>query len=245
MEGINMKVRFQDLFSVSLPRHKRLSELERDKAVYLPSGMLMDELYNCINNKNSIEIPRDILDSILVVEFQRYDKMIDINGEEYDLSAANDPFSSRSLKIDDTIVEDLFYFEKKLSAVNNIFLNDIINIEASVIYNLLEIRPKTKDVSLDYLRYYFWQIPWCTPTGSHGDSKCDECEHNTRTSCDIQPFGNQLIYLLRDRSHDIIFEQEGGERFCLIPEAFHELTMEIDDQAKRDELVEGHRRYLD
>ena len=84
MNEKQMQIKFSDYFIATLPRYKKMSELNRKKSYYLSN--IHDKLDNYINNINYLSIPKHILDEVLVVDLQKYDSMIDINGDEYDWS---------------------------------------------------------------------------------------------------------------------------------------------------------------
>jgi len=240
-----MEINFSHHFSITQPRYKRLSELKRSEAVYLPTGLLPDDLYKYINNVNCSFIPKDVLDSIQVVEFQKYDTMIDINGNEFDWSDAYDAYSPEGVKVNDVAIGSDFLFEKRVSAVNNMFLNDVIDIESSIIYNLLEIRPTSALISVDYLRYYFWDSTYCVFETNHQGLECENCEFNTGTTCLKMPSGVDTLNRARSITHDMIFQASGEERFSLLPEAFCDLQIEIDDPTQHSDLILKHKQYLD
>ena len=152
------RINFSDYFTVSQPRKKCLANLDRENAYYLPPPLLSDEIMYCINNPDVGTIPRHLIDDILVVEFQKYDTMVDMDGNEYDWSnGCYSPMELTKINNDLDRYELGEWLEKRLSAVNHVLLNNKLDIEASVIYNLFEIKPKTEKISVDYLRYYFQQ----------------------------------------------------------------------------------------
>ncbi len=229
-------IRFGDYFTINMPRYKRLTDLKRDEAVYLPTGLLAAEIYEYINNKYCMSIPRELINDILVVEMQKYDTIIDVNGNLFD-------WSDKQYIFEPTVAEGYSedWFTKKISAVNNVFFNDVIDIEASVIYNLIEIIPKTKDVSVDYLRYYFWRMPFCV-----NNSQCDECEYNSGSKCAIEPPGTEALDLIRDAACKYIFENYGADsRFYVFSDVLENIEVQIDGSSSRNDLTEKHKQYID
>jgi len=216
------RINFSDYFKISQPRKKCLSELDRENAYYLPPPLLSDDIMYCINNPEVGTIPRSLIDDILVVEFQRYDTMVDKDGNEYDWS--NYCFQPMGLaEIDDDL--GMFglekWFEKRLSAVNHILLNNKLDIEASVIYNLFEIRPKTEHITADYLRYYFQQ-----PLEEIGEGV--DISHQT-----------VFIWSVKNKFYD---EHNAYYYSC---EDFTESRLTIDCFDRHAKLVEENRRVLD
>jgi uncharacterized protein YqkB len=229
-------IRFGDYFTISMPKYKRLSELKRNEAVYLPAGLLANEIYEYINNRFCMCIPKELVNDILVVEMQRYDTMIDVSGNLFDWSDKQHIF--------DPMVVSAYseeWFTKKISAVNNVFFDDVIDIEASVIYNLIEIRSKTKDISADYLRYYFWRIPFCI-----NNAQCDVCEYNLGSKCAIEPPGTEALRRIRDAAYNYILENYGADsRFYIYCDVLENLEVQIDNTSSRDDLAEKHKKYID
>lgn len=233
MKMESIRIRFGDFFSAKMPRYKRISELRRDEAIYLPAGLIPDEIYNYVNNLHCVSIPQDLLDSVLVVELQKYDTMIDVNGKPYDWSDEYGDFSPK-----DPDDYPGFWFEKKVNAVNNVFFEDLIDLEASIIYNLIEISPQNNKISLDYLRYYFWNTKFCV-----NESDCSNCEYFTGQTCKKMPFAVETLEKFRDASHDYILENYGEERYYIFPEVLDQLEIEIDSFSLHENLVALHRQY--
>lgn len=90
-ETINVK--FLDYFSVSFPRYKKFSELDREHAIYLAPPLMRDKVDNYLNNLNIFKLPQSVIESLYVVEFQKYDTMIDVKGNVMNFSDGIDEFS--------------------------------------------------------------------------------------------------------------------------------------------------------
>lgn len=151
-----IKINFTDYFSVSFPRFKRFTDLDRKHAIYLAPPLMRNKVDNYINNLHIYKIPEHVIDSLYVVEFQKYDTMIDVNGNVVNFSDGLDEYSP----IEKTVENGEFsWFNKKITSVNHVVFDDLLDIESSLIYNLLEIKPITDKISLEYLRYYFYHTP--------------------------------------------------------------------------------------
>ena len=145
---------FEGYLSATLPRYKSFSELKRNEAYYLSN--IHDKVDNYINDPGYSYIPYDVLSEILMVDLQKYDTFIDINGNVLDLSGGE------YYTLCDFDYEPYFDhdndspFAKKVMAVNNVLLNNKIDFEATILYNLIEIRPINSSISPEYLKYYFY-----------------------------------------------------------------------------------------
>lgn len=150
------KINFTDYFSVSFPRYKKYTDLDRKHAIYLAPPLMRDKVDNYINNLYINELPEHVIDSLYIVELQKYDTMIDVNGNVIDFSDGLDEYSPIGKTVEN---KEFSWFNKKITSVNHVVFDDLLDIESSLVYNLLEIRPITDKISLNYLRYYFYYTP--------------------------------------------------------------------------------------
>jgi len=229
-----MKIKFGDYFTSSMPRYKRLSELKRNEAVYIPSNYLLpNTIYSYINNPNCSQIPKEIIDDVLVVHMQKYDTMIDVNGNLFDWSEKGFIYDPKD--VDDCQID---WFEKKISAVNNMLFEDKLDVESSIIYNLIEIRPLESQISLDYLRYYFWDMP-----------KSDEEDNNsylqiTDSGIYEKPYRLNVLFNASEYACRIIEKETGCLRYIITPEILQNIEIEIDDLSEHVPIVQSHRTFL-
>ncbi|WP_019227232.1 hypothetical protein [Sedimentibacter sp. B4] len=214
-----IEIKFSDYFKATLPRYKSINDLNRKKSYYLSN--VHDKLDNYINNINFSNIPKNILDDILVVDLQKYDTMIDIDGSEYDWSGDKYYEPVRTTYE----IECLDWYTKKLTAVNHIIFDDILDIESSIIYNLIEITP-ISEISVEYLRYYFWHKPW--------------------TIQDIDKTEGKIFLdkIYNKFSKNIAITNGGYEKFIYTCELLNESYMVIDKFEKHRDIISLHYQYL-
>lgn len=218
MNEKQMQIKFSDYFIATLPRYKKMSELNRKKSYYLSN--IHDKLDNYINNINYLSIPKHILDEVLVVDLQKYDSMIDINGDEYDWSGKEyyEPVRTSNE------IECLDWYTKKLTAVNHIIFDDILDVESSIIYNLIEITPLS-EISVEYLKYYFWYWP--------------------RNEFDKVSEGQKLLNRIYEESgRNIALTNGGYEKFIYTCELLNSSFMVIDKFEYHNDLIMQHSEYL-
>lgn len=211
-----IKINFTDYFSVSFPRFKRFTDLDRKHAIYLAPPLMRNKVDNYINNLHIYKIPEHVIDSLYVVEFQKYDTMIDVNGNVIDFSDGLDEYSPIEKVVEN---KEFSWFNKKINYVNHVIFDDLLDIESSLIYNLLEIRPVTDKISLEYLRYYFYH----TPVESIFDYKNGEKLLQYITNC---------------------FTENVDSTFYYSCDLFENITITIDNFTRQEKLISEHLSFL-
>ena len=209
-----IEIKFGDYFTATLPRYKQFKDLKRNEAYYLSN--VHDKLDNYINNPLYTSIPDEVLRSILVVELQKYDTMIDINGEEYDWSNGY-PFTPLEREVEN---QYYYWFEKKWVDVNHVVFDDIMDIESSVVYNLIEIRPKS-GITLDYLRYWLWYNP------------------------DLVTDGKSFLYEVYGEFCDNLERINGDSRYLYTCGLLLKQTAVVDNLSEHSSIIRAHNNYLD
>ena len=146
-----IKVAFSDYFIADMPHHTELSELDTDNYYYLSPSILMHTMVDNIINDNCDNIPQHILEHISFNQFGNHYTIIDtdktiISSNKSWTVQRNDNFVriSQSCWAEEPI---------QINALNNICSANI-DIQATIIYNLIRIKPIRK-ISLLYLKKYF------------------------------------------------------------------------------------------
>jgi len=210
-----IEINFSEYFTATLPRYKNFSELKRNEAFYLSNAHFA--VGNYINNPKYNHIPEDAIRSISVVDLQQYDSMIDIDGNEYDWSDGVDPYTPEERTVDNKFGD---WFEKRLVDVNHVIFDDVLDIHASIIYNLIEIRAKA-NISIDYLRQYLW--------------------------FDREQTSDGTVFLVRTREEfcNQLEKSTGNWRYVFSCPALEKQTLLIDDFSEHDLIIQRHNEYLD
>lgn len=134
------KILFSDHFEVDLPRHTSLDELDNSSYYYLsPSILVHRQFDNDLNNLEIIKLSelelRKIIWTQLSEEYILVDKDLNILIEEK---------------------QRIYYDEEQeVHSLNKIKLGGKLDLEKTLLYNLIRIKP-IGDISLDYLKIYFY-----------------------------------------------------------------------------------------
>lgn len=146
-----IKVAFEDYFIADMPHHIELSELDTDNYYYLSPSILMHTMIDNILNDNCDNIPEYILEHISFNHLGNHYTIIDTDKN----IISSDVYWTAQRKTDFVRISQSCWAEKPIiiNALNNI-CNANIDIQATLIYNLIRIKPIRK-ISLLYLKKYF------------------------------------------------------------------------------------------
>lgn len=225
-----IEILFGDYFEINEPHYTRLDQLDRQHCYYLSN--VYDKLDGIINNPAIDSIPIDVLESVLVVDLQKYDTMVDINGNVIDWSSKEQYYMNGEplaewygltpcKECDEALSLDSMMC--RLSAINNVMFDDKLDIEASLIYNLIEIRPKSDKITVEYLRYFFWY-----PDREH----CNQ---------DGLQFRRDLHYLFCEE----LEYYTGNSRYVFTCDWLNSFYAIIDDFDTHEHLIEQHKQLQD
>ena len=148
-----IKIYFSDYFEVDLPKHKSLSELNTNMYYYLSPSLVVHCMIDNIINDGDEQIPELILRKINFNYLGNVYKLIDTSGKVIDsgekwLVKQGEKYF---LKGECDYLEDNAI---ELNSLNNI-CGANIDISATLLFNLIRIKPKRK-ISLIYLKNYFY-----------------------------------------------------------------------------------------
>ena len=146
-----IKVAFSDYFIADIPHHTELSELDTDNYYYLSPNLIMHTMVDNILNDNCDNIPDYILEHISFNHLGNHYTIIDTDKN----IIGSDVSWSVQRNTDFVRIRQSCWAEEpiKINALNNI-CNANIDIQATLIYNLIRIKPIRK-ISLLYLKKYF------------------------------------------------------------------------------------------
>lgn len=234
-----IRIRFGDFFDVRQPHYTSLDKLDREHCYYLSDAW--DKIGRFINNPALDHIPHEALDSVLVWDLGRYDTMIDVDGNVVDMSSKHDyaPKWHGVIPCEEmekaTIANKVNPFSCRLSAMNNVALDDRLDIEASLIYNLYEVIPLTNLISVDYLRYYFW----CSGSVD---------KHRNGFWYNYEPAESLGILFLFYVEHDLfdeLYKDTGLYKNMLDCEVLKDAEADIESFEQHEEIVAEHKKMLE
>lgn len=226
-----IRIRFGDYFDVRQPRYKRLDQLDRAHCYYLSDAW--DKLNKYINNPALDHIPFEVLESVRVWDIGRYDTLIDVNGDVVDLSCHSKYYTGKWHGVVPNDDIDVSNWLCRLSAINNVKLNDMLDIEASILYNLYEVVPLTNLISVDFLRYYFW----C-------DGALDSMrrDFNMERDSKIPTLGTLFLFQTEATVSNELEEDTGGlVRTMLDCEALKNEEADLESFEQHEAIIAAHR----
>lgn len=236
-----IKVAFSDYFIADMPHHTELSELDTDKYYYLSPNLIMHTMVDNIINDKCDKNSEYILNHISFNHLGNHYTIIDtdkniISSNIFWTVQRNDYFEriGQSCWAEGPI---------QINALNNI-CNANIDIQATIIYNLIRIKPIRK-ISLLYLKKYFHTTEYI---------KAIENAHAKNIKgFDSHIFGQDKT----DRGIGYISLCEFAEKYCDNPErqdkdyggfSVEELNSSyiyIDDLKKHKEIIDNFQNNQD
>ncbi len=230
-----IRIRFGDYFEVRQPRYTSLSQLDRQHCYYLADAW--DKLCRYINNPAMDHIPFEVLESLRVWDIGRYHTLINVYGEVVDLSIHSKWYSGRWQGVvpNDDLGLLVEKWSCRLSAMNNVMLNDQLDIEATVIYNLYEIKPLTDLISVDFLRYYFW----C-------DGSLDKQRREFEEKGEAPSLGALFLLWTEQRISDELEEETGGlVRSMLDVDVLKDEEADLESFEQHEEIINTFNKMLE
>lgn len=223
--GEYQKIYFNDYFEVDLPKHKILSELDRDQYYYLsPSILVHRQLDNVINNFEASKMPELEIRKIIGAQISEGYIILDSD-----------------LNILPDMNKELYYnADKEVHGVNQMQLNNVIDIEKTLLYNLIRIKP-IGDITLDYLKMYFY-------------NGVDTIRQNELTIQDL--IGNfKLDFYIEDKtintktlnylSEKVFFGNYGIDTWHIVTiDVLKDSYILVDPIEKQSELIHKHKEEL-
>lgn len=149
----SVKIRFSDYFEADIPHHIELSELRPKEYYYLsPSIAIHCMIDNIVNSDNPL-LTDDILRQINFNNMGNIYDLIDNNGKVIDNAMRWTIIRGKeSILIGKGDIEEVPPIE--LYALNNI-ADAGIDIEGTLLYNLIRIKPKSNQINLNYIKMFF------------------------------------------------------------------------------------------
>lgn len=150
----SVKIRFSDYFEVDTPQHKKFSQLETDKYYYLSPSLAVHSMIDNIINADQSCIPDDVLRHINLNNLGNVYTLIDNDGNVLKETRQWLAIRDNALR---TVGKESCCENKpiELHALNNIY-DAGIDIEGTLLYNLIRIKPKGDQIDLEYLKMYFY-----------------------------------------------------------------------------------------
>ena len=148
----SVKIRFSDYFEADTPHHTKLSELNPREYYYLsPSNEVHCLIDNTINSDKPL-LSENILREVNLNNLGNIYDLIDVNGCVID----------GSKKFKDGIMgseKGKMHFEEYPPVelyILNYYGDANIDIEGTLLYNLIRIKPKGNQINLEYLKMFFY-----------------------------------------------------------------------------------------
>lgn len=148
------KIFFSDYLEADMPHHTELSELDTTEYYYLSSSEFVHTMIDNIINEGCKQIPELILRHVSLNHLCNNYTLIDKNGNVIDENKTWTILDKNGYKI----ISQENCDERnaiELNSLNNLF-DANIDIQATLLYNLIRIKPKGKKLSLLYLKKYFY-----------------------------------------------------------------------------------------
>jgi len=230
-----IRIRFGDYFDIRQPHYKSLDQLDRKNCYYLADAW--DKLCQYINNPMLDHIPNEVLESLRFWDIGRYDTLINVNGDVVDLSSHDVDYGERWHGIVPSGELDVgrHSWLCKISALNNVVLDDSLDIEASIIYNLYEIVPLTNLITIDFLRYYFW----C-------DKNLDIQRREFEEKGEAPSLGTLFLLWVEKQTSDELEEDTGGlVRSMLDCDILKDGEADLESFEKHEEIIANHNAMLE